>query len=451
MFFNGDFWWQLKTGELIWQTKSVPHTDPFSWTSTEASWTVQEWLYESLLYITTHMLGTFGTALFIGLIGVMALIYLWRLSSLRCNPLMAGAIFISGLLLQLPGWMARPQMIDYALIALVLYTYSVAGEKKSRLFIIPPITLIWSNMHGMALVAPMIAWFEVGLCLLPSFNVGRLAHLSKKENFRFYSIVALLITAATLITPNGFELWKYLVNVIRDSKIFALGIMEWQPIPFQYLYYKITVTVAFIILLAGFLVGRGKISLRALTYLLGISFSALGALRHLPIAAIAFAMFTAEVWGDNIERKTIYGRMLALGIATGAVFGYLYLGGLPANLEDAASKVGYPVKAVQYIKDNQLHRVLNFYDYGGYMLYKDVPVFIDGRSEMYYWHSDVFKDYLKMGDLEDFEETLIKYNVKYILLPINNKIRVYMNKIPEVEEVFRDDHSVIFRYRSNVS
>src|SRR5215211_1914720 len=49
-----DLWWQLKTGELIWTTGRVPHSDVFSHTSAGHPWQVQEWLSELIFYGLYH-------------------------------------------------------------------------------------------------------------------------------------------------------------------------------------------------------------------------------------------------------------------------------------------------------------------------------------------------------------------------------------------------------------
>jgi hypothetical protein len=39
-----DVWWHLKTGQYITEHKSVPHTDPFSYTRAGEPWVAHEWL-----------------------------------------------------------------------------------------------------------------------------------------------------------------------------------------------------------------------------------------------------------------------------------------------------------------------------------------------------------------------------------------------------------------------
>src|SRR6476619_3328150 len=52
-----DLYWQLKTGEVIAHTRSVPKTDLFSYTAFGDPWYAQEWLCEALFYGLWQTLG----------------------------------------------------------------------------------------------------------------------------------------------------------------------------------------------------------------------------------------------------------------------------------------------------------------------------------------------------------------------------------------------------------
>ena len=67
-----DFWWHLRTGELIWHD-GIPHNDPFSWTASGQAWTAHEWLSEALIY-GVQSVG--GYAVNAGLFGAFVLVAL---------------------------------------------------------------------------------------------------------------------------------------------------------------------------------------------------------------------------------------------------------------------------------------------------------------------------------------------------------------------------------------
>src|SRR4051812_22887859 len=49
-FSDPDLWWHLKTGEIIWNTHSIPRVDLFSFTANGHPWVAQEWLSEVTIY-----------------------------------------------------------------------------------------------------------------------------------------------------------------------------------------------------------------------------------------------------------------------------------------------------------------------------------------------------------------------------------------------------------------
>jgi hypothetical protein len=59
-FNDPDLWFHLKTGEIIWNTHSIPRVDSFSYTVNGDSWTPQEWLSEVTMYAAWKLGGYTG-------------------------------------------------------------------------------------------------------------------------------------------------------------------------------------------------------------------------------------------------------------------------------------------------------------------------------------------------------------------------------------------------------
>src|ERR1041384_1348146 len=55
--FDPDFWWHLKTGQYIVETRSIPHTDIFSTVYFGREWVTHEWLSEAIIYAIHSSLG----------------------------------------------------------------------------------------------------------------------------------------------------------------------------------------------------------------------------------------------------------------------------------------------------------------------------------------------------------------------------------------------------------
>src|SRR6478609_869282 len=59
-FSDPDMWWHLKTGEVIWNTHSIPRVDVFSFTAAGRPWEAQEWLSEWTMYGAWKLGGYMG-------------------------------------------------------------------------------------------------------------------------------------------------------------------------------------------------------------------------------------------------------------------------------------------------------------------------------------------------------------------------------------------------------
>ena len=72
----------------------------------------------------------------------------------------------------------------------------------------------------------------------------------------------------------------------------------------------------------------------------------------------------------------------------------------------------YPVQACDYILNNidlGQARFYNEYNYGSYMLYRGIPVFIDSRADLYApefsgKQDDIFMDFIETSNISKFYE-----------------------------------------------
>ena len=97
-------------------------------------------------------------------------------------------------------------------------------------------------------------------------------------------------------------------------------------------------------------------------------------------------------------------------------------------------KNAYPVKAAQYIKENlnlDEIRLYNEYNYGSYLIYQGIPVFIDSRADLYTPEfngdddKDVFSDFIKVSSISlYYEDVFEKYEITHLIIPKNAKMNL---------------------------
>jgi hypothetical protein len=123
-----------------------------------------------------------------------------------------GALFVS-----IDGFAPRPQLIAFLLFALTLAIVASRDRHPSMLWLVPPITLIWANVHGSFPLAPVVlllAWAE------ERRGDPRIA--------RTTLLVALAAVAAANVNPYGARIWSYVIELSTNPEI-RRTIEEWQP------------------------------------------------------------------------------------------------------------------------------------------------------------------------------------------------------------------------------
>ena len=125
------------------------------------------------------------------------------------------------------------------------------------------------------------------------------------------------------------------------------------------------------------------------------------------------------------------------------------------------NEASYPVDAAKFIKENldvNSIRLFNEYNYGSYLLYQDIPVFIDSRADLYapefngergedgnYNGRDIFSDYINTSNISRYYETTFeKYDITHIILYKNSKLNMLISKDEKYLELYSDDHFVIY-------
>src|SRR5260221_5541529 len=145
-----DFWWHLRTGQLILDNHALLQTDPYTYTAVGHHWTMHEWLTE-VLFAGLNAAG--GLALIVVVLSITTWIGLLfvLLRSLLRKPgyIAAGLGLLLATLAGYPVWGPRAQMITFALTCLLLYLIDRHLTRGGRaLLLLLPIFLVWSNLHS---------------------------------------------------------------------------------------------------------------------------------------------------------------------------------------------------------------------------------------------------------------------------------------------------------------
>ncbi len=430
-----DLWWHLRTGQWIVETGHVPHVDPFSFTRAGQAWVSHEWLSEVVFYELWKHGGAAALIVFSAIVTTAGFMLLY----LRClpdggNSHWAAAATTFGAVASAPSWGVRPQMFTFALASLLLWLVE-RGEHRPRLLLwIPPLFLLWLNLHaGFALGPALLLAYAIGLLI--EIAVGNTPWGQARPILLRVLLLLLACLALVPLNPSGSGLYRYPFDTLRSPGMRAL-IGEWRPPNFHESLY-LPFLLLWLLVLTALASSRWRPRGRVIVPLLLTAFAALDAARHIPIFVLlampVIATALAAASGDR--RQTYISKSARRGAPVSSPFRPLFhatvlilMAGFAfvhwvslARNQDAREAELFPQKAVSFLRTgNYPQRIFVYYDWGGYVIWKLYPqyrVFVDGRADLY-------GDYLLRQSIQTvvglrtgWQEVLDRWQVEAVLVP----------------------------------
>lgn len=388
-----DIWWHLKVGDWITEHLAVPHTGILSRTAATRPWVAYSWGYEVLLSRAYAWFGLLGIGLF-GTLLTLAVAYsiywmLRRLSGrfwLACvlTGIVCSAFLFNG--------MPRPFFFSMALFSVTL-TLLLEANRSGRvqaLYWLPPIFLLWANLH----IQFIYGLFLVGLFVAVSL-AQRLANTLEIAP-RFLLVptlpakdLVLLLAAcvlATLVGPNFYHPYQAVYDYSKAKFSYSI-IIELQPLSFRgYSHYAELLLTA-----AGFFaVGwQKKLDPFKLALLTVASVVAYRTMRDAWFICIPAAACIADLPAPEADCDRAESWIENAGVAAAVVlFLVLLSSALDFNQRglDRAISSEYPVNAINFLRRNPVPGPLyNNLNWGGFLMWymPEYPVAIDGRNDLY--------------------------------------------------------------------
>ena len=114
----------------------------------------------------------------------------------------------------------------------------------------------------------------------------------------------------------------------------------------------------------------------------------------------------------------------------------------------------YPVAMVDYIKENfelENIKLYNEYDFGSYLIYKEIPVFIDSRSDLYTKSfnnkTDIFNECMNIT--ENYGRIFKKYGITHILIYKNTDLNQILAASSNYKLIHRENRFMLYEYTAN--
>ena len=117
---------------------------------------------------------------------------------------------------------------------------------------------------------------------------------------------------------------------------------------------------------------------------------------------------------------------------------------LAANNAFAPPENQSPAAAVDALKAHNPKRVLNDLPFGGYLIWRQIPVFVDGRAELYGEAFDMaFYRAMQLKDVNEFLDILKKWDIDAVLLMPHTPAAGLLDHIGGWRRVYADGNAVL--------
>jgi hypothetical protein len=409
-----DLWGHVRFGQDLRHHGQLPAADPYSFTA-DRRWVNHEWLAEAIMGAAYDAGGPGGLVAVKWLLVAIATgvgcqrLLAWFSPVGLALPALALAVVMGVLPL---AQTFRPHTFSVALFALTLAALAAAERRWQRAWWLLPLAALWANLHG--------GWL-VGLGTVGAWATGRLAFdaaIARRERL-WLGVPVLAAVAATLLTPYGLELWRFLAGTVRLARP---DIPEWWPLERQPILFVPWALTSIVGVAAVVRAGRAASGMAVAAVFLAVASWRVG--RVVPFYSLVVWLGLVPLALDAFGRSRPAGRRVhpAVFMAGAAIALVVELTrGAPSSCLVPAPPFSIDAGAARFIARHRLAgRLVVWFDWGEYVIWHHGPrlrVSIDGRRETVY--SQTFRDRhdaFNRGD-DSGEAFLADLDPDYLWLP----------------------------------
>ena len=286
--------------------------------------------------------------------------------------------------------------------------------------------------------------------------------IEKKDNVKWLILVMVICAFTGLLTPLGNTPYTYLIKTMQGNTMNSIS--EHQPLTL----YKDVETMVVLILFFGILIFTDtKIKLRDFFMLFGLIFLSFMSRRQISMLFIIGVYIFAKFLSYLVEKydkegckkainmaNTLIGRTITISIVILVSVCFVR-----EKMNDKfINEKKYPVEASTWILENldikNMH-LYNEYNYGSYLLYRGIPVFIDSRADLYAPEfnkrkdekkgRDIFSDYINISTLGTYYETKFdEYEITHVIVVNNSKLNMFLSRNENYTQLYKDSYFVVY-------
>ena len=515
---QNDTFYTIKIGEHILQN-GIDMKDPFSWHE-NLEYTYPHWLYDVGIYLIYNIGGQLGIYISTIVLSIILGITMYLVNTkLTKNKLTSFVLTIGAMYLLRDFIAARAQLVTFILFILTVHFIEMFLETKKKryavgLIIIP---IIIANVHlavfpfYFVLYLPYVAEYMIYILSNSQIiiNTAKITRLQKKilkledeqeisktkqkidelqlknekaiskkekinknpykikisdnQNVKALIIIMIICLFTGLLTPLGTTPYTYLIKTMQGTT--THNINEHLPLT---LVNNMEFMCALVLFIAILTFTDTKIRLSDLFMLGGLVFLTFYTRRQFSMFTLICVIILNRLINSLFDKydpegckkvinklTTITGMVVVICIVL-AISIVQYKPKMKNSFIDENS---YPVDAATYILENldiNNIKLYNEYNFGSYLLFRGIPVFIDSRADLYAPEFnpgvEIFNDYMDLSGLniDDVEERLDKYGITHMLMFKTSKLRRYVEQNKEEYILLYEDSNFCLFQRNKI-
>ena len=435
---DSDTYWQIAVGQWILDHHTLPRVDIYSFTKAGEPWTSSSWLAQVLYAASYNLVGWTGPVVLAASAIAATFALLIHILGRRIPAVYALAVAMAVVALSMGHFLARPHVLALPIMlawANGLMSASERGQAPSPWLL--PLIALWANLHG---------GFVFGLVLVGAFALDALWNADRAQQrpvavrWAVFGIGALVACCAT---PYGWG------SIFAARKILDLGellhlIYEWMPANFSKFG---AFEMAILTLIGGTLYSGVKLTPPRIALVLGLLHMALSHVRNLEIFALLLPIVVLAPVASQFALRPAWRARTGAPMPVMAVI-LVLLGGwtwlLAVNTAFAPPENQSPAAAVDALKAHNARRVLNDLPFGGYLIWRQIPVFVDGRAELYGEAFDIaYYRAMQLKDVNQLLDILKKWDIDAVLLMPHTPAAGLFDHIDGWRRAYADEKAVL--------
>ena len=509
-----DTFYMIKVGEYICQNGMgvvAERIEPFAWHE-GMIYTYPHWLLDIIFYLIYNVFQFTGIYVFTVIFGIIIYLLVYITNVKACKNRIISAIITLATIYLFRGYItARAQIVTYfcCILTLLFIERFLENPKRRYMVGLVIVPIILANCHAalfpmyFVLYLPYIAAYimsfltrEEILSKLLKFKNKRLTKLEKKGKIEKVEKIKTKIEKIqekleTIKVENKTKTRKVIIERNENVKYLILlciaciitgFITPLRDIPFTYTIKSLkgntmnfisehqavaltkmpSLIVSFVVLAITLFSTKTKIKLQDLFMVIGMSILAIISYKQFPIFWIGVMCIINKLIFMMIDEKKLekikkietkalsfMGMVYTIMIII-IIFLYNYKS---ISKQSYVNTNDYPVVAAEWMKNNidmDKMYLFNDFNYGSYLLFKDIPVFIDGRADAYDpvfngMNEDPFLDYMLTSSGQKwYGDTFKKYNITHIITTKDSLLDMLLQRNIVYKNIYNDGSFVIY-------